>query len=229
MIRIANIAACVAAVSLMSGCGGEPDGADAEVAAAATAEAPSGTSPLEAADTGITARTHFGETIAAARGWQADAQLFGVHTSFAESGYNAFWFYDVQSPATGQCTRFRVLGAGQIERVEEPFDCVLSAPAPERFIDSPEALAAALAAGFRHDDDITLHLQVMRDDEALPEPRACWVVYSTAYDADPEQGVARRGWCVDPGTGGFVTRLSGYGRPARLQEDTAVEDTAEDG
>jgi hypothetical protein len=212
MVLLTGLAACSPEAAEQS----PPTAAGAATDNPETAATPATAAPPP--QDGITARAFLDQALAAAQAWQPDAQLYGVHTSYASSGHNAFWFYDVQSPAQGQCSRFRAMASGQFDNVEEAHDCMLSAPLATDFIDSPQAFAAATAAGFKHDEDVSLHLHVMRDDEVLPGPRPCWVANSAEYDTDPEQGIARKGWCVDPMSGEFVVRLSGFGRPARLEE-----------
>jgi hypothetical protein len=165
-------------------------------------------------DGGITARALLAEAVVEASKWQADAQLAGVSTSMAEGPIHDFWFYDFQSPSTGTCTRIRALANKRVENVGSGDGCVLMKPVSADFIDSPAAFDSALAAGFEPGDSVQFGLRFQRD-QALPEPRQCWVLWADA-DGDEEKGIIR-GWCVDPADGAFVTRLSGYGRIEPMQ------------
>jgi hypothetical protein len=193
---------------LAAACGGgaPPQESTAPMPADAPAEAAAAPEP---ADEGIAARAMLDQALAEAKKWQSDAELTVVTTSLAEGPRHGFWFYDVQSPSTGTCTRIRVLANGRVENVGTGEDCVLMKPVSAGFIDSPVAWDAALAAGFVPGDSAQFGLRFQRD-EALPAPRECWVLWSDA-DGDESAGVIR-GWCVDPATGQFVTRLSGKGR-----------------
>ena len=75
---------------------------------------------------------------------------------------------------------------------------------------------AALTGFF--DESVQFGLRYQRD-QSLPEPRSCWVLWSD-LDGDEEKGIIR-GWCIDPATGTFVTRLSGYGRTEPAQSGDA--------
>lgn len=160
-------------------------------------------------DAAITARSLVDQALAKAQEWQADAQLTVVTTSLADGPATAFWFYDVQSPSNGTCTRIRASANGSVENVGSGDQCVLMKPVSAGFVDSPVAYEAALGAGFKSGDSLQFALRFQRD-QALAAPRECWVVWSDA-DGDEDKGITR-GWCVDPATGAFVTRLSGYGR-----------------
>ena len=163
---------------------------------------------------GITARSFIDQALAEAKKWQPDAELVGVSTGLAEGPRHAFWFYDVQSQSKGNCTRIRALANGRVENVGLGEECVLMKPVSDGFVDSPVAWEAARAAGFAPGDSTQFGLRFQRD-QALPAPRECWVLWSDA-DGDEEKGIIL-GWCVDPATGTFVTRLSGYGRNEPLQ------------
>lgn len=206
----------LAATLLLAGCGG---GDEAPAPAAAEPAAPPAESavpaPAAADESGITARAALDQAMAEATKWQADAQLVVVTTSLAEGPRHDFWFYDVQSPSQGTCTRIRVLANGpRVENVGTGDSCVLMKPVSLGFVDSPVAFEAAVAAGFQPGDSLQLALRFQRD-QALPEPRECWVLWSD-LDGDEEKGVTR-GWCVDPASGQFVTRLSGYGGSVRAE------------
>ncbi len=181
-------------------------------APAAPAAAPPATPVQE--DGLITARARLDQAMAAAKEWQVDAQLAVVTTSLAEGPSASFWFYDVQSPSSGMCTRIRAMANGSVENVGGGEGCALVKPVSIGFVDSPVAYEAATGAGFKKGESVQFGLRFQRD-KALPAPRECWVVWSDA-DGDEESGVTR-GWCVDPATGAFVTRLSGYGRIEPLQ------------
>lgn len=187
---------------LLGACGGGQHPAQA----GAAADAP--------ADDGITARSLLDQALAEARNWQPDAELVGVTTSLAEGPRHGFWFYDVQSPATSSCTRIRALANGLVENVGTGGRCVLMKPVGTGFVDSPAAWQAARAAGFSPGNSVQFGLRYQRD-EALPEPRECWVLWSD-HDVG-ETPATIRGWCVDPASGGFLVRLSGKGRTGRLE------------
>lgn len=193
---------------LAAACGGSVPPQESATPVSADGPAATAVAP-EPADDGITARAMLDQALAEAKKWQPDAELALVTTSLAEGPRHGFWFYDVQSPSTGTCTRIRALANGRIENVGTGEDCVLMKPVSAEFVDSPVAWDAALAAGFAPGDSAQFGLRFQRD-EALPAPRECWVLWSDV-DGDESAGVIR-GWCVDPATGQFVTRLSGKGR-----------------
>ncbi len=209
----------VAIGGVLAGCGGgeAPPPAAAPASAPTPAAAPA--VETEAPDDGITARALFDQAMAEAAKWAADAELVLVTTSLAEGPVHDFWFYDVQSPSQGTCTRIRALANGQVANVGSGDGCVLMKPVPRDFVDSPVAFDAAVAAGFQRGETVQFGLRYQRD-QALPEPRPCWVLWSDA-DGDEEKGIIR-GWCVDPATGAFVTRLSGYGRTEPAQAGDAA-------
>lgn len=153
--------------------------------------------------------------IAEARKWESDAELVVVTTSLADGPAHDFWFYDFQSPAQSTCTRIRALAGGSVANAGTGDGCRLTTPVSTGFVDSPVAYEAAVAAGFRKGESVQFGLSV-KNDQALPAPRECWVVWSDA-DGDEEKGITR-GWCVDPATGAFVTRLSGYLGPTPREE-----------
>ena len=211
-------AAIVGAALVVSACGeNKPplDAASGEVSSApqgaATAQEPAASGQEDAL---ITARSLVDQALAKAKEWQADAQLTVVTTSLADGPSAGFWFYDFQSPSKGTCTRIRAMANGSVENVGSGDECLLVRPVSAEFVDSPVAFEAALGAGFKMGDSLQFALRFQRD-KALAEPRECWVVWSDA-DGDEEKGITR-GWCMDPATGAFVTRLSGYGRIEPLQ------------
>lgn len=212
MNRYSAIFSVTAISLLVAACGGGGE-APKEPTAAATAEAPAQAdvpaAPEPAGDEGITARAMLDQALAEAKKWQPDAELVVVTTSLAEGPSHGFWFYDMQSPATGTCTRIRALANGSVTNVGTGEECALMKPVSAGFVDSPAAWEAARAAGFAPGDSAQFGLRFQRD-EALPAPRECWVLWSDA-DGDEAAGLIR-GWCVDPATGQFVTRLSGKGR-----------------
>ncbi|MCL4720458.1 MAG: hypothetical protein KJ041_00590 [Gammaproteobacteria bacterium] len=214
MTRLIPGALLVGMALTAGGCGGPPPPqAPATAPPDPGASAAADTAPAPAADAGITARTLLDAAIAAARQWQADAELAGVSTSLADGPSHAFWFYDFQSPSTGSCTRIRALASGRTDNVGPGESCILMKPVPAAFVDSPVAWDAARAAGFTPGESVQFGLRFQRD-EALGEPRACWVLWS---DDDGDDAGLIRGWCVDPATGSFVARLSGTGRIEPLQ------------
>jgi hypothetical protein len=142
--------------------------------------------------------------------WQTDAELFGVFTSFAEGPATAFWLYDFQSRAGKSCMRLRAFANGKVDTAESSQDCRIRKPVPREFVDSPAAVASAVAAGMKKGESVEMSLRFLKD-KALAAPRSCWVISS---DSDPDADVGvTRAWCVDPATGAFVVRLSGYGGP----------------
>lgn len=199
---IAILIACLA-----QGCDGD-GGAPRDLPAAA-----SGTADVPAAkvaeDEGITARARLDDALAAARNWRPDVELIGVSAGLAEGPTSTYWAYDVQSPSQGTCNRILAFADGRVQDSGNEAECALMKPVSTGFVDSPAAWNAARAAGFEPGDAVQFSLRFQRD-QALPESRECWVVWSDA-DGDEERGIVR-GWCVDPANGAFVTRLSGYGR-----------------
>lgn len=193
----------IAAVVIGACGGGSPapatgDGADSRPTASASVA-------------GISARALLEQALTEARAWQPDAELVAVSTSFAAGPRHTFWFYDVQSPSQGRCTRIRALENGTIENVGTGGACVLMQPLSGEFIDSPEAWRTARAAGLIPGGPMQFALRYQRD-AALPAPQACWLLSSDA-DRDAATG-ATRSWCVDPASGQFVARLSGKERSA---------------
>jgi hypothetical protein len=206
MNRYGAILSVTAISLLVAACGGGSE-APKQAATAPPAETPA--APQPAAAEGITARAMLDQALAEARKWQPDAELVVVTTSLAEGPSHGFWFYDVQSPTAGTCTRIRALANGSVANVGTGEECVLMKPVAAGFVDSPVAWEAARAAGFAPGDSAQFALRFQRD-EALAAPRECWVLWSDT-DGDEAAGLIR-GWCVDPATGQFVTRLSGKGR-----------------
>jgi len=218
MIRFKTPLAIIAVGLILSACGeGKapqetgPAESPSPLEAAAAAPEPASAGQVDGL---ITARSLLDPALTVAQKWQADAQLIGVTTSLADGPSHSFWFYDMQSPSTGTCTRIRAMADGSIENVGTGDECVLMKPVSVGFVDSPAAYEAALAAGFQKGDSVQFGLRFQRD-QALPASRECWVVWSDS-DGDEEKGIIR-GWCIDPATGAFVTRLSGYGRIEPLQ------------
>ncbi|QOJ32822.1 MAG: hypothetical protein HRU81_12265 [Gammaproteobacteria bacterium] len=199
-------------ITALAACGGGEVPAPGNSAASPASTATPPAAPASA--DGITARAFLEQALAEARAWQPDAELVGVSTSLADGPRNTFWFYDVQSPGQGRCTRIRALENGDVENVGTGGACVLMKPVSAGFVDSPAAWQAARAAGFAGGDSVQLSLRYQRD-AALPEPQPCWVLWSDA-DGGGQAGLIR-GWCVDPASGQFVVRLSGQGRPDPLQ------------
>jgi hypothetical protein len=208
--RLAN-AVIVAVAALAAGCGPSDQSTGAKKETPATppaAAAPDTPAPSQPASDKITARAQLSRVLAEAAKWQADAELFGVFTSFAEGPATAFWLYDFQSRATKTCMRLRAFANGKLDTAEASQDCRIRKPVPREFVDSPKAMASSVAAGMKTGESVEFSLRFLKD-QALAAPRACWVISS---DSDSESGVTRA-WCVDPATGAFVTRLSGYGGP----------------
>lgn len=204
----------VAAALGACGDGGKPPPAADVAPDTAAPVAPAPAPAAEGSADGITARAMLDEALAEAQKWAPDAELAGVATSLADGPRHAFWFYDVQSRARGACTRIRALASGRVENVGTGEECVLMKPVATGFVDSPQAWDAARAAGFDPGDSAQFGLRFQRD-EALPQARECWVLWSDA-DGDEATGLTR-GWCVDPASGQFVARLSGKGRQEPLR------------
>lgn len=154
---------------------------------------------------GLTARAGLDQAQQVVAGWQADAALTSVGTTvLAEDGTAIMWQYSFLSPATSTCARV-ILLAGQAPRMQDLGACSPLPVVAADFVDSPAMLQAAVGGGFEPAEQSDANL-VFTHDRAAPE-RECWVVHTIA-DFDPDKAVMR-GWCVDPGTGRFVTRLSG--------------------
>lgn len=202
-------ASMVAVAALAAGCGpsDQSAGAKKETPAAPPASITTPT-PSEPANDKITARAELSRVLAEAGKWQGDAELFGVFTSFADGPATAFWLYDFQSRAAKTCTRLRVFANGRLDTAEAAHDCRIRTGVAPEFVDSPAALAGAVAAGMKTGESVEFSLRFLQD-KALAAPRACWVISS---DFDAEGGLTRA-WCVDPATGAFVVRLSGNGGP----------------
>lgn len=211
------LALSISALATACGSGNESpqEQTTVEPAVSASGTAPAtAPSPATEQTSGITARAMLEAALAEAKKWQPDAELIVVTTSLAEGPTHDFWFYDVQSRASGSCTRIRAMANGRVENVGAGDSCVLMKPVSAQFVDSPVAWDTARAAGFTPGDSVQFALQFQRD-QALPAARECWVLWSD-NDADEATGLTR-GWCVDPANGQFVTRLSGKGRIEPLQ------------
>jgi len=155
---------------------------------------------------GITARELLPEALAAARAWAPDAELVAVSTRFASGPRQSFWFYDVQSPALGRCTRLRVQADGEVDNVGTGGACALMPALPADFVDSTVAWQAAREAGFLPGGAVHLALHDQR--EGVPgAPRACWLLWSRQDGDGP--GAPLHGWCVDPASGAFIASLGG--------------------
>jgi hypothetical protein len=207
---------CSLVGAALGACGGgsQAPPSPPDTAPQAAAPAAPGPAPADApGDEGITARAMLDPAMAEAQKWAPDAELVGVATSLAEGPRHSFWFYDVQSRTKSACTRIRALASGAVANVGAGDECVLMKPVSMGFVDSPSAWEAARAAGFDPGESAQFGLRFQRD-EALPEARECWVLWSD-LDGDEADGLIR-GWCVDPASGQFVTRLSGKGRQEPL-------------
>jgi len=197
----------------ISSCGKSEESKDAkkpetaQTAAPAAENAPAAVTAAQPAD-GITARTAFSRALTEGLKWQADAEPFNMFTSSEKGATAEFWLFDFQSRSTKTCTRFIAFAGGELKTTEASHDCRIRKAVAHEFVDSPAAIASAVAAGMKTGQSVEINLRFLQD-KALPKPRACWVISS---DSDSESGVIRA-WCVDPTTGAFVTRLSGYGGP----------------
>jgi hypothetical protein len=153
----------------------------------------------------FTARDGLAKAEKAAAAWHDDAALTAVRTtSLKADGKAAVWQYDYLSPENSVCARVLIIGGGDA-RLQDMGRCTPAKPVPETFVDSPEMLKAAVSAGFKPDETSNANLIITRDSAA--KDKACWVTFTSA-DFDQEKA-AMRGWCVDPGTGKFLVRLSG--------------------
>lgn len=158
----------------------------------------------DAAD--FTARDGLAKAETAAAAWHEDAKLTAVRTTVLKTdGKAAVWQYDYLSPEDSICARVLIIGGGDA-RLQDMGKCTPAKPVPETFVDSPEMLKAAVAAGFKPDETSNAYLIVEQDSAA--KNKACWVTFTSA-DFDQKE-TAMRGWCVDPGTGKFLVRLSGH-------------------
>lgn len=153
----------------------------------------------------FTARDGLEKAEKAAAAWKADSVLTAVRTtSLKTDGKAAVWQYDYLSPENSICARVLIIGQGDA-RLQDMGKCTPAKPVPETFVDSPEMLKAAVAAGFKPDETSNAYLIIEQDSAA--KDKACWVTFTSA-DFNQKQA-AMRGWCVDPGTGKFFVRLSG--------------------
>lgn len=158
----------------------------------------------DAAD--FTARDGLAKAEKAAAAWKEDSVLTAVRTTVLKTdGKAAVWQYDYLSPEDSICARVLIIGGGDA-RLQDMGKCTPAKPVPETFVDSPEMLHAAVAAGFKPDETSNAYLAIARDSAA--KDRACWVTF-TSLDFD-QKATAMRGWCVNPETGKFVVRLSGH-------------------
>lgn len=197
----------------ISACGKSEETKDTKKpeAAQATSPAPKSTPAVvtaaQPAD-GITARAAFSRALAEGLKWRADAEAFNVFTSSENGATAEFWLFDFQSRSIKTCTRFIAFASGELKTTEASHDCRIRKAVEREFVDSPAAIASAVAAGMKTGQSVEINLRFLQDN-ALAAARACWVISS---DSDSGSGVTRA-WCVNPATGVFVTRLSGYGGP----------------
>jgi hypothetical protein len=179
----------------------------AQPASPVAENAPTVVTTAQPAD-GITARAAFSRALTEGLKWQADAEPFNMFTSSEKGATAEFWLFDFQSRSTKTCTRFIAFASGGFKTTEASHDCRIRKAVAREFVDSPVAIASAVAAGMKTGQSVEINLRFLQD-KALAAPRACWVISS---DSDSDSGVTRA-WCVDPATGAFVVRLSGYGGP----------------
>jgi hypothetical protein len=100
------------------------------------------------ADTLPTAKKGLVAATAEARKWQADAVLVVVETSTAEPDGSAYsWMYLYDSPASKQQAAVLVDEKGNVSLMPSPATAFRQ-PLGE-FVDSPVAMAAAVAAGMK--------------------------------------------------------------------------------
>jgi len=101
-----------------------------------------------AADGLPTAKTWLAAAAAEARKWQTDALLVVVDTSTAEPDGSAYsWMYLYDSPASKQQAAVMVDEKGDVSIMPSP-STAFRKPLGE-FVDSPVAMAAAVAAGMK--------------------------------------------------------------------------------
>ena len=157
----------------------------------------------------ITAKSGLEKAVAEAKKWQPDAELASVGAVNAKAdGTSLFWNYGFQSKKTHTCARVVVLAVGKVT-MQDLGDCTLAKPIATTFVDSPAAVAGAKAGGFQAGEEINIVLTHRRDANLKPS-RECWGLSSPDRDFDKKKSVMR-GWCVDPKSGKFVTRLAGEG------------------
>ena len=163
---------------------------------------------LPAAAAGPTAKARLAEARALAAKWQPDAALVTVSALQAMDDGSAApglagWIYQFYSPKTNQWISVHA-GAKGLERQDLPIG--LKATLPANFVDSDKALDAARKAGFRKSGDTLLVLALVADPSLKTGVYWC----ATGQADMPTQPQLRvRSWCVDPGSGQFVARLSG--------------------
>ena len=105
--------------------------------------------PSDQANDKITAGAALSRVLAEALKWQADAELFSAFSSSEEGSTAEFWLYDFQSRAAKTCTRLIVFANGQLKTTEASHECRIRKPVPREFVDSPAAIASAVAAGMK--------------------------------------------------------------------------------
>jgi hypothetical protein len=153
----------------------------------------------------FTAKEGLARAEKAAAEWRSDAALTGVGTTLLKAdGKAAVWQYDYVSPENSTCARVLIIGQGDA-RLQNMGRCIPAKPVPENFVDSPEMLQAAVAAGFKPEETSNAYLRMERDGAAADS--ACWINFtSLGFD---KENAAERGWCVNPETGHFALRLGG--------------------
>jgi len=138
-----------------------------------------------------------------ATAWKPDASLTGISTTgLKQDGTAVVWTYNFLSPKTVNCARVIVVAGGE-PRLQDLGKCNPAETVSTKFVDSPVMIKAAIAAGFKPDEESNAHLAVKHDEAALDMP--CWVVHT---HNDFSNGYMR-GWCVDPQSGKFKVRLTG--------------------
>ena len=158
---------------------------------------------------GLTARARLEQAAAEARIWKHDAVLTRVGTTDVKADGKAIvWQYNFQSESSRKCFRVVVVATGMTNTTDLGA-CTLDKVVGSEFVDSPEAFKGALAGGFKASEPNNMYLAHPRDRQLKPA-RACWVLFSPKADFDKSKAVMR-GWCVDPKSGQFVTRLVGEG------------------
>lgn len=155
----------------------------------------------------MTAQEALGRASPLAMKWNPDAALTQASaTDVKQNGKSIVWQYLFQSQTSRTCFRVVVIATGATNTTDLG-KCTLGVALASPFVDSPVAFKAAVAGGFKPGETNEMSL-VQKSDRNLKPARACWVTFTYDHDFDRAQGLIR-GWCVDPKTGQFVTRLSG--------------------
>jgi hypothetical protein len=157
-----------------------------------------------AAQGGSAARDYTEQMTELAVGWQSDAVLTQIgawmvyRDGTADLGSQG-WFYTFYSPATKHWRLFQLGATGFVQRdvPSAPTD-----PIPEAFMDSKEAMASAIKAGYKPQEE-NLMLLGGYTAKRIPEG-VYWIVGRAEQRTGP---TSARGYFIDALTGKFVGRL----------------------